>query len=361
MSIEKFVVSNDPNIYEAWPDAVLTKSQKIVCVFSECTHHMDRSYTRIMLTESVDRGRTWSRKHPLTEPTYSSSPYYYNCARIARLTDKRLVITVDRIFRQGVKKHKDDDKAGGSRVVMYFSADEGNTWSEAVDTPLVGIVPDKLIELENGRWIISAHQKGANDKLTQYMHYSDDRGQSWSERITVAESDRYNLCEASMLPLGDNKIVAFLRENSFKGYDCFKTISKDNGQTWGELMTLPLPACHRPTAGFLNGNKEFLITYRFRPGGNPYMGARSLFAALCRRDTIFAVSTEEIKRNHIAILPLDYDRSEYADGGYSGWVQFPDSEIFVVNYIMDDAAENCQIRGYSIKQSDFILPKEIKK
>ena len=46
--IQKFTVSNDPAIYEAWPDVALTDSGKLVCVFSECTHHGNRDYTRIM-------------------------------------------------------------------------------------------------------------------------------------------------------------------------------------------------------------------------------------------------------------------------------------------------------------------------
>ncbi|GAF69172.1 unnamed protein product, partial [marine sediment metagenome] len=65
--IEKFIVSRDDGIYEAFPDLALTGSGKLVCVFAECTHHSDRGYTRIMLTTSTDRGRTWSPKRPLSD------------------------------------------------------------------------------------------------------------------------------------------------------------------------------------------------------------------------------------------------------------------------------------------------------
>jgi sialidase-1 len=43
-----------------------------------------------------------------------------------------------------------------------------------------------------------------------------------------------------------------------------------------------------------------------------------------------------------------------SDTGYSGWVQFPDGEIYVVNYIVDDAPKG-QIRGYSLRKEDFLL------
>ena len=65
--IVKNTVSRDDSIYEAWPDLVMTESGKLICIFSECTHHVDREAARLMLTESYDRGHTWTAKHPLTE------------------------------------------------------------------------------------------------------------------------------------------------------------------------------------------------------------------------------------------------------------------------------------------------------
>ena len=57
------------------------------------------------------------------------------------------------------------------------------------------------------------------------------------------------------------------------------------------------------------------------------------------------------------IMPVDYDRSPDSDLGYSGWVQFPDGEIYIVNYIMDDAPK-AQIRGYSLRPEDIVLTKK---
>ena len=63
-------------------------------------------------------------------------------------------------------------------------------------------------------------------------------------------------------------------------------------------------------------------------------------------------------QGRIRILPVDYDRSAVADTGYSGSVQFPDGEIFLVNYLVDDSVtQKAQIRGYSLKiEEDFLLP-----
>lgn len=346
--IEKFIVSNDPAIYEAWPDVVLTDSGRLVCVFSECTHHGNRDYTRIMLADSVDHGRTWSPKRPLTEGT-RGLPYYYNCARIGKLRDGRLAVIVDKIPFEG-----GENKACAAANLLYFSSDDGESWSEPVTTPLNGIVPDKLLELESGRWIISAHHP-VDGKLVQFLRYSDDRGGSWSEPVTVAADPRFNLCEVSILPAGGGTLVAFLRENSSLGYDCKKAVSRDNGESWEALTDFPLPGCHRPVAGFLQDG-SILITYRFLQGGKGWLGSwtQNFFGALTDRESVLASQRNDAR---VRIFPIDYDRSAFSDLGYSGWVQFPDGEVYIVNYIVDDALDKAQIRGYSLQLSSLLLQK----
>ncbi len=347
--IQKFTVSHDPSIYQAWPDIALTKSGKMVCVFSECAHHCDRSYTRIVTVESTDKGRTWSAKKPVTEGT-KGLPYYYNCARITALRDGRLCVAVDRCPTTGEAKG-----AEHSINLLYFSSDEGASWSKPLETPLRGIVPDKLLELENGRWILAAHHP-EDGFLTQFLRCSDDHGKTWSDRITVGKQKGLNLCEVSLLPLGGGKLVAFMRENSGMGWDCKKTISLNNGESWSEVIDFPLPGCHRPVAGHLNDGR-IMITHRFMQGGKGWLGSwtQNLFAAVSDDASALAWKRGDAWAR---ILPVDFDRSPKSDTGYSGWVQLPDGEIYIVNYIVDDAWDKGQIRGYSLHPEDFLIEKK---
>jgi len=344
--IQKFSVSRDDSIYQAWPDVALTPDGRLVCVFSECTHHGDRSYTRIVVCDSTDRGRTWSAKRPVTEGT-AGLDYYYNCARITQLRDGRLCIVVDRMPKGGEK-----DKSKLTVNLLSFSSDGGQSWSALEETPLRGIVPDKLLELENGRWILAA-QYFEDEWLTQFLRYSDDQGKTWSDRITVAKQEGLHLCEVSILPISGSTLVAFMRENSFQGWDCKKTISHDNGETWGPVIDFPLPGCHRPVAGYLQSG-HIMITHRFLQGGKGCFGAamQNFFAALTDKESALATTRGGAWTR---ILPVDFDRSPHSDLGYSGWVQFPDGEIYIVNYIVDDAPKG-QIRGYSLRLEDFLLP-----
>lgn len=345
--IQKFSVSRDDSIYEAFPDLTLTADGRLLCVFAECTHHGNRDWTRLALTESSDRGRTWSPKRALTPP--SKGRPYWNCARITTLRDGRITVITDRIGT--------DERSQNFALLqnlLLISRDHGRTWDEPVLLPLQGIVPDKLLELPDGRWLIAGHvQNPATQNLKVWLWHSADQGKTWTGPVIVADQAGLNLCEVSLLPVDEKVIIGLLRENSGKGWDCYKTISYDGGLTWGQPINFPIPACHRPTAGWLQ-NGQALITCRMMQGGKGWVGwwTQNTLAVLTDRESLLAETREDA---HTRILPLDFDRSPESDTGYTGWVQFPDGEIYVVNYIMDDAPK-AQIRGYSLRLEDFILP-----
>lgn len=345
MPIKKFTVSNDETIYEAWPDLIKTESGKLICVFTECNSHKDRNNSRIVIRESNDRGRTWGEKKPVTEKTTATA--FFNNARLSLLNDGRLAVICDRV-------------SGGedcsSEIYVWFADNEGMSWSDPVIFPFCGIVPDKLLHLKNGRMIIAAHFKNSTtQKLEQYLWYSEDKGESWSDRVTLAADSRYNLCEVSILELPDETLVAFMRENSSTGINCLKSISYDHGGTWQGVYDMPIPACHRPVAGLLNDG-SVMITHRYMQGGAGWLGfwTQNIFAAFT---DIESVKATERNQQKVRIMPLDYDRSPKSDLGYTGWVQFEDGEIYVVNYIMDDA-DKAQIRGYSFTMDDVITQSE---
>lgn len=341
--MQKFTVSRDDSIYEAWPDVVLTNSGRLVCVFSECTHHGDRNLARLVYKISDDRGRTWSDKYFLTEQGKRDA--FYNCARISKLSDGRIVIICD--FNENEKNIRN------MRLHIWFSSDDGDNWSVATEIPARGIVPDRLLELSSGRWLVAAHHPSPETgKLTEYICHSDDKGESWSEQRILASDPNYNLCEASMIEVAPDTVIAYMRENSFQGWDCFKAISYDGGITWEGVYNVPLPGCHRPTAGILNDGR-ILITYRFMQGGKGWLGnwTQNTFGALMPPESAVAIKRGE---QSARIFPIDFDRSPVADMGYTGWVQFDDGEIYMANYLVDDAPK-AQIRASSFRAEEFLL------
>jgi sialidase-1 len=278
----------------------------------------------------------------------SQKDFPFNNSRIVRMKDASLVVLCDRVdSSQGGENGK------GTVNYLWKGDAEGEHWSEPIILPFCAICPDKLRELKNGRLIFAAHnQNPETNKLEVYMWYSDDKGFSWSDRITIGADSRYNLCEVNILELDDGTLIAFMRENSGMGYDCMKSISHDGGLHWEGVFNTPIPACHHPVAGFLNDG-SIMITYRFMQGGKGWLGSwtQNLFAAFINIES--AISTDR-RQQSARIFPLDYDRSTKSDLGYTGWVQFDDGEIYVVNYIVDDAPK-AQIRGYSFVKENYII------
>lgn len=348
--LNKYIVSRDDRVYEAFPALEMTVNEHLICVFLECVTHGDRSRTRIVYMKSTDRGRTWGEKRCLTE-SFSDSAEFDDCPSIKRLRDGRLVIIVNKSPRYepvGSGAHHN------SPNLIYIGDSEGEHWSEPIVTPIKGIVPDTLVELENGRWLVTVHRKNLEHGfLEQLLWYSDDEGQSWSGPITVASQEGLQLCEGSILPLPDGTLVTYLRENSDLGYGAYKAISRDQGMTWEGPFEAPIPACHRPVARMLQSGRV-LITYRLAQAGKGWLGNWTQNVFACMTDVESALAG---KRNDqwSRLFPFDFDRSPVSDLGYTGWVQFSDGEIYIVNYIVDDAP-NAHIRGYSLREEDLILP-----
>jgi len=343
MGIEHVTISRDDTVYAAFPDVVLTRAGKLLCVFMENTHHSNRDKARITIVESHDRGRTWSPRRYFSEP--GTREQFFNCPRISRLPDDRLALTCD--FITG------PETLNQAVTFIWIGNSEGTLWNKPIILNRPGIMPDKLLVLADGRWLLALQTfNPVLQHWEQYLYISMNEGQEWSDRITISNDPRYSLCEASLMVLRDSTLVAFMRENSKRGYDGMKAFSRDGGETWSELCHTPLPGCHRPTAGYLKSG-FILISYRFMQGGKGWFchWSQNLFAAIMDESSVKAPERDD---QSSCILPIDHDRAVQPDCGYSGWVQFEDGDIFIVNYIVDDAPL-AQIRGYRLQEEDFHL------
>jgi sialidase-1 len=309
-----------------------------------------------MLTTSRDRGRTWSLKRPLTEPLRRAdrTDPSWDCPRISRLSDGRLVAVTNRETGAGIEGYE-----GEFANSLLFSEDDGETWDGPHPMPVDGAMPDQVIELRRGehrgRWVVTVDFEREEDGVPvwrQECWHSDDRGVTWSGPHPVACERGLMLCEGSIVEMPGGELVCFMRENSHLGLDAYKCISRDGGTTWEGPAKFPLPGCHRPVAGMLQSGRV-MVTYRFCQGGKDWLGwwTQNLFAAVTDVESCLAADRQQA---HTRIMPLDYDRSPVSDIGYTGWVQFPDGEIYVVTYIVDDAPK-AHIRGYAFREEAFLF------
>ena len=341
--MQKYSIVKD-SMYNAWPDIAMAENGTLLCVFTECAHHLDRSNSAIVLVKSYDGGKTWTNKERISEVSLDGKGHFNN-ARIQKLKNGEMIILCDKLpdFHGSLQE---------AQTYIWNGGKDGESWSEPRPLDIWGIVPDRMLELESGRLIVAAHYVNENtNKVTQYCYASDDNMLTWKQ-IIVASDLRFDLCEASIIEVEPNVLVALMRENSGMGYDCKKSISRDGGNTWEGVYDMPIPGCHRPVAGFLSDG-NVLISYRFMQGGCGGFGStfQNVFLAITSKEDLLQA---ERKKQRARIYPLDFDRSSKADTGYTGWVEISPDKIYVVNYIVDDWT-SAQIRGYLVDKKDIIL------
>lgn len=185
----------------------LSPGELAVCMFLVC----------------CDDRKTWSEPRYVDVETFQGDQW--NSIRLSQLSDGRLILVCDRI--------DDHERTDTTEIWMWESTDDGVTWSEGIRHGIYGYCADKVRELKDGTLLllVSSYNSGMGRSVV-YAHRSTDGGKTWSERITVASDTRYNLIEPAVLETSNGTLVAFMRENSGRNYDCMRAISKDGGKTW---------------------------------------------------------------------------------------------------------------------------------
>ena len=345
---KKTVISPVSSHYRSFPDVVLTRTGKLICVYREADTHV-ASVARLLLRTSNDFGLTWSEPRELAGASISQNGYTYNCPRVVQLRDGRILINCDRLVYPGRTLIHENE--AGHRIELWESVDDGATWSPGRELPEIpGFVPDRILELPEGTLLMGTHRPcpAPPHQLEQLVSISRDRGATWPECHVTASEEGYHLCEGSFVSLDPELLACFYRENSMKNHPTFVNFSDDGAETWTFLEEMPFKG-HRPVAGITRSGKLF-ITYRdveltgepaprlLHPGAHAWLG-----------------DLEERDKGSVLVLDPDDSARPFGDCGYTGWVQREDGTIFVVNY-HKGGGEQPYVKGYWITEGDFTGP-----
>ena len=175
--------------------------------------------------------------------------------------------------------------------------------------------------------------------------------------------------EGCFVELDEGTILGILRADSLgQGY---KVLSKDRGRTWsGPFATQMIGLEGRPKVGLLSSG-EVCCTYRIGlPNEMLALHLMTQEGALLEdvQPTVPRLPLPEDRAGvHDPSQPwymreyypgctiiLDQDRSVHRDCGYSGWVELPNGDLYVVDYCHDDAPR-AHIRSYRVSREDIVL------
>ena len=367
--MQKITVSRNDDIYEAFADIARAADGTLVCTYRESMCHSQRPFSRVIVRRSVDQGMTWGPRQLICERTREETAAgggRLNCSRITACADGTLLLMVDELHVQAFEEYLEPAPAMN---LLFRSHDTGVTWEGPEETGITeGIVPS-IKELSNGVLLIGVTEQFESDDPgrgfaeVQTVYRSADRGAAWEGPFRVpnpsaltVNGEKWRLNEGDFAEMDDGRIVLYMREDGER-LSAWKSISADGGRTWSEPLRSQMPHClGRPSVGRLRSG-EIAVTYRLSCGKSaplalyvetPEEAVRGL-AGTGDRDM------EDYTSDAAARLAiLDNDRAVQADNGYSGWVQLPNGDLYVVNYTNDDAPR-AHIRGYLVSREDWYL------
>jgi len=220
----------------------------------------DHGPARISGKISTDGGRTWGEKYTLVENDGGQNVMEVNFLRSKE----------GHIHLFYCQKNSESEDC---RVMLRSSADEGKSWSDALQISpagkYTGLTNGRSLRLKSGRILLEAWE--GNDA---YCYLSDDDGKTWRESERVRPGD--GCWEPAAIELKDGRVLMFMR-TGLGGQ--FQSFSSDGGETWtvpeaSALVGSAAPVCitRVPTTG------DLLAVWNHNPGAdrrNPLTSALS--------------------------------------------------------------------------------------
>lgn len=174
--------------------------------------------------KSTDHGKTWSKPVDITSQICKKE--WHNDFKF--ITSGRGIQT-----KNGVLLHTMVNLNSG--LHLFGSKDHGKTWF-FIDTPIEPADESKVIELEDGRWVINSRVRGAG---IRYSHVSSDEGKTWTTHKEEKLIDP--ACNASIIRYTSttkgykkNRILFANAKNKKDRVNLVVRISYDEGKTWSE-------------------------------------------------------------------------------------------------------------------------------
>ncbi|MES2696646.1 MAG: sialidase family protein, partial [Verrucomicrobiota bacterium] len=243
--------------YYKCANVVLAKDGSLVACWQASDNHTSLS-SYIVVARSRDAGRTWGEYQAISHASVWEHHAIWVVPQMSVLRDGRIVIVVDRGQRttsQNFPMLSDWQKPDrGMSNWMFWSADNGATWTKGEKVDDVGGEPGYVIETADGTLAYTRTSSKKTDQLKNppapwndiyYRNeivFSDDKGKTWSRKGWLADSPFHGDCEVGLAELAPGKLLAASRiglGNGRFGHPSRILFSDDNGKTWPRAELAP--------------------------------------------------------------------------------------------------------------------------
>jgi hypothetical protein len=292
--------------YLSFPDVIQSPKdpKQFFLVFREGDGHHP-TWSNLVVMSSENHGDNWRtrKKIPLALAKHGA---VWNCPRFYyNPWDGTLNIVCD------AKSGTCEPSAAFTTYALTSS--DGSKRFRMASTEIPGMVPDRAVTFQ-GKMFIANHKIKEDGKgLTQLVSWSRDRGKTWYDTNLLANSERFRFCEASLVNVRNQYLLAYIRDNTGHVRPLFRSTSKD-GINW----TVPEPMAvdgQRPTA-MMWDDDTVVVAFR-----NTAEVQISVMYHNLKNDTINVTNVEG-----------DY-RCNLYNFGYTGLARNEAGELLVAYYI----------------------------
>ncbi len=173
--------------------------KEFICVYQRGTG-LYAADNRTAVLRSLDGGVTWEEEGLLCDGSKDDRPYSYHGGMVTRMSDGTLVNMTIRADRSRPDRKMFSDSAGiiENETILFFSNDNGHTWSEPRRFPLPeGLIATpacSILELEDGSWLATFDRWHGYDEPKPYKplmlaSHSQDRGETWGDMVVMADGE----------------------------------------------------------------------------------------------------------------------------------------------------------------------------
>ena len=247
----------------------------------------DDADARMSVIVSCDDGETWSEKRVLFEKPENAKNIM--CLSFLRMNNGDIGAFY-------IVKNADETDT----IVLRRSADEGESWSEALDC--MACLPqkdyyvlnnDRVIKLRSGRLVFAVARHTVLSGDQEFMpgevcfFISDDDGATWRKTETEFKSpfsnDENGFQEPGLYELADGRLWCYIRTGLGFQFECFST---DSGESWSvpepnffftsAISPMLVKDCAELTLAVFNPVTEYRTRDESEPWGRtPYVVAVS--------------------------------------------------------------------------------------
>lgn len=211
------------------PSMIVDKEKgNIFLFFNYMDLDKEKDIYYLMYVKSEDNGKTWSEPQDITsqiaKEEWHNNFKFITSGRGIQTRDGKLLHTLVNL------QHS---------LFLFASDDHGKNWY-LIDTPLKPGDESKVIELDNGNWIVNSR---VNKSGLRYVHTSNDEGKSWISKpdsVLIDPGCNASIIRYSSVSQGDNKnrLLFANAKHPDKRENMTVRISYDEGQTWTQGKTI---------------------------------------------------------------------------------------------------------------------------